>query len=76
MFVRKLLARLPKFISKMMANRKHVGGLLVDVEQNKVIKVLKSTDVSQTSVVTTVLEHNKKLYFGSLEQCAIGVVNL
>jgi hypothetical protein len=57
-------------------NRKYVGGLKIDVENKRLITILKSSDLSKIRVVSTILEKRNRLYFANLEANVIGVLEL
>jgi len=49
---------------------------LIDVNQSRLLRILRSKDVSKTKLVTTILEKRGRLYFGSLVENSIGVLEL
>lgn len=74
--VRSALANLPGPIQHLLVNTGTVGGLKIDVNERKIVKILRSKDTSKIFFVTSVLEKNGKLYFGSLLSETIGVMTL
>lgn len=74
--IKRLLARLPGWIHEELVNTREMGGILVDVNRMRLLKILRSKEVSKIKMVTTILEKNDTLYFGSVSDNALGIVKL
>jgi hypothetical protein len=75
--VRGALAHLPSSVHLFLAGlNKYAGGMKLDVVNRKIIKIFKSTDSTKIFFVTTILEKNGRLYFGSLMSDSIAVMKL
>lgn len=75
--IKRILARTPRFIHHELVNTREMGGLLIDLHKwPRLQKILRSKDVGKIKFVTTILEKHGKLYFGSLIDNALGILDL
>jgi hypothetical protein len=68
-FVRKILARLPKFLQPAPARYSFVLGL---DQQGRVVENLQNGSPDCFAEIANVVEHNNVLYFGSIGEDAVG----
>lgn len=73
---RKFLAKLPDFLKKIVLIEKpYAGGMLVDVEAERILKIVR-TSAGKLFGVATILEKAGKLYFSSITNPQIGFLQL
>lgn len=74
--VKRILARLPRWVHDEIANTSEMGAMKIDVNSPRLLKIFRSKEVNKHKMITTVLERDGRLYFGSLTQNKIGILEL